>query len=91
VAWLFKRERVLFRTHRTPFRAPDWAVGALVDHRGRLYRITRWRESRVITLERGGSVVEWEVLGRKASGKEIRDELAQGAESLLRDEDPDER
>jgi hypothetical protein len=86
VAPLFNRERVLFRTHQPPFRAPQWVVGALVDHEGTLYRITRWRELRPVTLERGGSVQEWEVLGRKASGKEVRDELANGAESLLRDE-----
>jgi hypothetical protein len=87
VVWPFNREHVLFRTHRAPFRAPEWAVGALVDHEGTLYRITRWRELRTVTLERGGSVQEWEVLGREASGREIREELAKGAESLLRDED----
>jgi hypothetical protein len=87
VAWLFNRERVLFRTHRPPFRAREWAVGAVVDHEGTVYRITRWRELRPVSLERGGSVQEWEVLGRKASGREVREELAKGAESLLRHED----
>jgi hypothetical protein len=85
--WPFARERVLFRTHQAPFRAPQWAVGALVDHEGTLYRITRWNELRPVTLDRGGTVHEWEVLGRKASGREVREELARGAESLLRDED----
>ena len=86
MAWPFKRERVLFRTHRPPFRAAEWAVGALVDQDGTLYRVTRWRELPAVALERGGSVQEWEVLGRKASGREIREELAKGAESLLRDD-----
>jgi len=62
-------------------------VGALVDVGGTLYRVTRWNELRPVTLERGGTVREWEVLGRKASDKEIREELARGAETLLRDED----
>jgi hypothetical protein len=83
VAWRFNRERVLFRTHQAPFRAPQWAVGALVEHEGTLYRITRWKELRPITLDRGGSVYEWEVLGRKASGREVREDLARSAQSLL--------
>ena len=86
MAWLFNRERVLFHTHQAPFRAPQWAVGALVEHEGTLYRITKWKELRPISLVRGGSVFEWEVLGRKASGKEVREELARSAQSLLRDE-----
>jgi hypothetical protein len=86
VAWLFNRERMLFRTHQAPFRAPQWEVGALVEHEGTLYRITKWRELRPVSLDRGGSVYEWEVLGRKASGKEVREELAGSAQSLLRDE-----
>ena len=86
MAGLFKRERVLFRTHQAPFRAPQWVVGALIEHEGALYRITRWNELRPVALDRGGSVLEWEVLGRRVPGKEVRDELVQGAESLLRDE-----
>ena len=78
---------MLFRSHQPPFRAPEWAVGALVEHEGTLYQITRWRELPPVALERGGSVYEWEVLGRKASGKEVREELAKGAESLLRGKD----
>jgi hypothetical protein len=91
VVWPFDRERVLFRTKRSPFRVPEWAVGALVEHRGKLYRVTRWRELPPVPLERGGSVNEWEVIGRKASGKEVRDELAKAAESLLRRDDTDQR
>jgi hypothetical protein len=86
VVWPFDRERALFRTHKASFQAPEWAVGALVDHEGALYRITRWRELRPVTLIRGGTLREWEVLGRRASGREVRDELTRGAESLLRDE-----
>jgi hypothetical protein len=87
----FKRERVLFRSHQPSFRVPKWAVGALVDHEGTVYRVTRWRELPPVALERGGSVHEWEVMGRKASGREVREELATGAESLLRDEGADDR
>jgi hypothetical protein len=87
VGLLFNRERVLFRTHQPPFRAPELAAGSLVQHEGTLYRVTRWNELPPVTLERGGSVHEWEVFGRKASGKEVREELARGAESLLREED----
>jgi hypothetical protein len=81
------REKVLFRTHQAPFQAPQWAVGSFVDHEGTLYRVTRWRELRPISLDRGGMLREWEVSGRKASSKEVVDDLVSGAESLLRDED----
>lgn len=57
-----------------------------MEHEGAVYRITRWRELGPVPLDRGGSVFEWEVLGRKASGREVREELAKGAESLLSDE-----
>jgi hypothetical protein len=87
VTWSFAREKVLVRTHRAPFQAPQWAVGALVDKDGTLYRVTQWRELRPITLDRGGTLREWEVLGRKASGREVQEELARGAQSLLQDED----
>jgi hypothetical protein len=87
VNWPFSRERLLFRTHQAPFQAKQWAVGALLDQEGTLYRVTRWNELRPITLDRGGTLREWEVWGRKASGREVREELARGAESLLRDGD----
>jgi hypothetical protein len=90
VGRLFKRERLLFRTHQPPFRTPEWAVGALVELEGTLYRITRWVESRPIALERGGSVHEWEVMGRRASDREVQEELAKGAQSLLQGEGADE-
>ena len=91
MARLFKRERVLFRTHQAPFRSPRWAVGALVEHEGALYRITRWNELRPVSLDRGGSVFEWEILGRRVPSSEVQDELAKGAESLLRGEGDGER
>ena len=91
MVWLFNRERVLFRTHQPPSRAPQWAVDGLVEHEGTLYRITRWNELRPVSLVRGGMVYEWEVFGRRASGKEVREELARGAQSLLRDESGQER
>ena len=83
MAWFFNRERVLFRTHQAPFRASQWVVGTLVEIEGTLFRITRWRELPPIALDRGWSVFEWEVLGQKASGKEVREELAKSAQSLL--------
>lgn len=91
MVWPFDREKVLFRTKRSPFRVPEWSVGALVEHKGKLYRVTRWKELPPVTLERGGSVYEWEVIGRKASDKEVREELAKGAESLLRHQDADDK
>ena len=61
-----------------------------MEQEGTLYRITRWIESPPIPLERGGSVHEWEVRGRKASGREVREELAKGAQSLLEGESAEE-
>jgi hypothetical protein len=91
VGRLFNRERLLFRTHQPPFRTPEWAVGALVEQEGTLYRITRWVELPPIALERGGSVHEWEVMGRRASGSEVQEALAKGAQSLLQGEGAEER
>lgn len=81
------REKVLFRTHSAPFQAPEWSVGSFVDHQGTVYRVTRWQELRPISLERGGMLREWEVYGRKASSKEVSDDLMSGLEQLLRGED----
>jgi len=58
-----------------------------VELKGTLYRVTSWRELRPITLDRGGTLREWEVIGRKASGRQVREELARSAESLLLEED----
>jgi hypothetical protein len=84
---LFRRERALFRSHRSLSGAPEWALGALVEHEGTVYRVTRWRELPPVSLDRGGSVREWEVWGRKASSQEVRDELAGAAQTLLKEED----
>lgn len=85
--WRSKRERRLFRTHEPPFRAVQWAVGELVDHKGRVYRVTRWVELRPVRLVRGGSVSEWEVWGRPVSGTELADEVTRTAEQLLDEAD----
>lgn len=90
VSWLLNRDRALFRTKRPPHRVPQWRVGALVEHEGVLYRITRWKELPLVTLGRGGSVREWEVMGRKVSGREVREELAKGAQSLLHNDETGE-
>ena len=86
MAWIGARERMLFRTHEAPFRKPAWAVGQLVEHEGRFYRITRWVELRPVPLERGGSVGEWEVWGRKVSKRELRKELLGAADRILGEE-----
>ena len=81
--WLRSRERLLFRTHEPRFRAPALAVGQIVQHEGRLHRVTRWVELRPVLLERGGSVGQWEIRGRKVSDKEVRRELASAADRML--------
>lgn len=80
---LLRRERPLFRTHEPPFRHLAWAVGQLVQFEGRLYRVSRWMELRPVLLERGGSVGEWEIWGRRVSGRELRRELAGAADQML--------
>lgn len=83
--WLSKRERPLFRTHEPPFRCPAWAVGQILEHEGRLYRVTRWVELRAVLLERGGSVGHWEIWGRKISNREVRAELRVATDRILSD------
>ncbi len=83
MAWHRKREKALFRTHRPPFRSPEWAVGRVIQHEGALYRVTRWVELRPVPLERGGSVGEWEVRGERLSDEEIRQSLLDAAERML--------
>jgi len=78
-----KRERMLFRTHEPPFRRPEWAIGQLVHHDGKVWRVTRWAELRPVLLERGGSVGEWQIWGRAVSDKELQDEVAEAADKLL--------
>ncbi len=81
--WLRRRERLLFRTHESPFGNPAWAVGRILQYEGELYRVTRWVELRPVLLERGGSVGEWEVWGRKMSEREVRRELADVEDQML--------
>jgi hypothetical protein len=74
---------VLFQTHQPPFRSPSWAVGRVIQHGGRFYRVTRWVELRPVALERGGSVREWELWGRRISDRQIRREVVCAAEAIL--------
>jgi hypothetical protein len=73
---------MLFRTHESPFGNPALSVGRILHHEGELYRVTRWVELRPVLLERGGSVGEWEVWGRKVSDKEIEGELEALADQM---------
>jgi hypothetical protein len=77
-----RRERLLFRTHESPFGNPEWATGRILHHEGELYRVTRWVELPPVLLERGGSVGEWEVWGRKLSREELQDELDRLADQI---------
>lgn len=84
---MFARDgRLLFRTHEPPDRVPGWAVGELLEHEGKLYRVTRWVELRPVLLERGGSVGEWEVWGRGVSRRTVRKQLLEAAERMTGDD-----
>jgi hypothetical protein len=78
-----KRGRFLFTTHDPPSRTADLAVGQVVEHEGRLYRITLWEELPPVPLERGGSVGEWAVWGRRISARRLRREVVDAAEAIL--------
>ena len=80
--WRRRREKALFSTHQPPFRSPEWAVGQVVQHDGRLYRVTRWAELAPVYLRRGGSVGEWEVWGKRLSNQEMRQEVLDAAERI---------
>ena len=83
VVQLFKkREERLFRTHQPAFRAPEWAVGQVVQHGERLYRVTRWEELPAVYLERGGSVPEWQIWGQRLSESEMRAEVLEAADRI---------
>jgi hypothetical protein len=77
------RERLIFSTHEPPFRSPQWGVGRVLEFEGRLYRVTRWVELRPVALERGGSVGQWEVWGRRVSDRQLRREVVSAAEAIL--------
>ena len=78
-----RRGRYLFTTHEPPSRASDLAVGQVVEHDGRLYRITMWEELPPVALERGGSVREWAVWGKRISTRRLRREVVDAAEAIL--------
>ena len=80
--WFRKKEVPLFRTYQPPFRAPGWAVGQVVQHEGRLYRVTRWAELPTVQLRRGGSVSEWQIWGSRLSDGEMRTEVLSAAERI---------
>ena len=77
------REKMIFSTHEPPFRAPHWGVGRVLEFEGRLYRVTRWVDLPPVALERGGSVGEWEVWGRRLSDRQLRREVVSAAEAIL--------
>lgn len=81
------RERPLFRTHRAPFQALEWAPDELVAHEGALFKVTRWEELAVTHLSRGGSVGEWEVWGRPATDEEVAATASAAVERILSDTD----
>ncbi len=92
--WFFDRfrrrvggETALFRTHRAEFQDPDNAVGALVDHQGVVFVVTRWVELPSVPLSRGGSVREWEIFGRPADPEDVARVVERAAERIL-DEAP---
>jgi hypothetical protein len=82
VRWPRRRERALFSTHEPPFRCSAWAIGEMVQHEGKLYRVTRWVELRPVRLERGGSVGQWEIWGRRVPDKEVRRMLLDAADQI---------
>ena len=85
------KERLLFATHEPPTGVPAWAVGRVVEHEGDLYRVTRWAELPAVALDRGGSVGQWQVWGRRVSDRQIRREVVGAAEAILEgEEDVDE-
>ena len=57
-------------------------MGEVAQHRGRLYRVTRWVELPVVHLRRGGSVGEWEVWGVRLSDEEMRRQVLEAAERI---------
>lgn len=86
--WFRKKEERLFRTYQPQFRAPGWVVGQVIQHEGRLYRVTRWEELPPVHVKRGGSVSEWQIWGRRLSKDEMRSELLDAAERIKEGEKP---
>lgn len=86
-----RKGRLLFTTHEPPFRDGDLAAGRITEHEGRFYRITLWVELPPVPLERGGSVGEWQIWGRRVSKSRLRREVVGAAEAILGDISPAER
>lgn len=78
-------ERPLFRTHHTELQDPASAVGALVDHEGTLFVLTRREELPPVPLNRGGSVREWQVYGVPADPDAVEAAIGRAAERILSD------
>ncbi len=57
----------------------------MVDHEDTLYVITRWEELPRVTLNRGGSVREWQVYGRPADPDALEAAMGRAAERILAD------
>ena len=85
-----RKERLLLLTHEPPFRLSAWALGQVVEHEGKLFRVTRWEELPAVALERGGSVKQWEVWGRRVSDRQIQREIVTAAEAILETKPPGE-
>ena len=83
--FFIRKERLLFVSPKPASRSPASAVGQVLEHQGRLYRVTRWVEARPVALERGGSVGQWEVWGRRISNRQIRREIVSAAQAVLDD------
>ncbi len=86
-----RKGRLLFTTHEPPSRRGDLAVGRIIEHDGRIYRIGEWVELPPVPLERGGSVGEWEIWGRRVSKRRLRQEVVGAAEAILGHMPPAER
>lgn len=84
------RERHLFDTHKPPFRSREWGIGRVVEHEGRLYRVTKWVVLPSVALDRGGSVGQWEVWGRRVSDRQIKQDVVSAAQAILGDSDTEE-
>jgi hypothetical protein len=84
--WFRSQDQRLLRTHEAPFLNPEWAVGQLLQIEGTVYRVTRWVELPPVSLERGGSVGEWEIWGRKVSDEDLRKDLFGAADRILKDD-----
>ena len=84
--WFQRKEAPLFRTYQPSFRAPGWAVGQVLQHKGHLYRVTRWEELPPVHMERGGSVSEFQIWGTRLSDEEARSELLDAVDRITEED-----